>query len=142
MESASDILYTIDDWYDGARHGAATFRGALVRYRSVYLDTAKWDPEENRFELTPISEELLDAMLEADRLWPRWEAARKAGTLPNAPHDAPRVLPEDLERYTALKAQIEADLAARTPTVLATAAFDYALDRVEWTPIAHGTWQL
>ena len=52
MESDFDIVYTIHDWYDGARDGAATFRGSPFRYRSVYMDTPTWDPNEDRFELT------------------------------------------------------------------------------------------
>jgi hypothetical protein len=142
MESASDVFYTIYDWYDGARDGAATFQGAPCRYRSVYLDTPSWDPDEDRFELTPISADLLGAMVEADRLWRRWDEARRAGTLPPEGPDAPRALPEDRERYKALLARIEAELGALQPTVLARGEFDYQSGRVRWTPIAHGAWRL
>jgi hypothetical protein len=143
MESASDIFHTIDDWYDGARDGAATFQGAPCRYRSVYLDTPSWDPDEDRFELTPISADLLGAMVDADRLWRRWDDARRAGTLPpDAGAEETRVLPENREPYEALAARIEAELAALKPTVLARGEFDYQNGRVRWTPIAHGAWRL
>ncbi|HET6762879.1 MAG TPA: hypothetical protein VFH27_04380 [Longimicrobiaceae bacterium] len=142
MEHIRDVLYTIDDWYDGARDGAASFRGTPVRYRSVFRDTETWDADEDRFELTSISEALLTAMIEVDLLWQRWDDARKAGALPqNAPGELPP-LPEDRERYAALTTRIDADLAALRPTVLARGTFDYARQRVEWTPIAYAELQL
>jgi hypothetical protein len=135
MSTAFETVYTIVDWYDGPRDGAADFRGVPHRYRSVYLDAPEWNSEEDRFELTPISAELLAAMIEADRLWRRWDDARRAGTLPEMPDDAPRVLPEDRPRYAALTAEIDAALARRAPTVLAHGVFQYRPDRVQRTPV-------
>jgi hypothetical protein len=135
MDTAFETVYTIVDWYDGPREGAADFRGVPHRYRSVYLDTPEWNPDEDRFELTPIPTELLTAMLEADRLWRRWDAARRAGTLPQMADDAPRVLPEDRAHYVTLTADIDAALACRVPTMLAHGAFQYRPDRVRWMPV-------
>ncbi len=125
MQPVSDVFYTIYDWYDGARDGAATFQGAPFRYRSVYLDTPRWHPDEDRFELTPLSPDLLGAMVDADRLWRRWDEACRAETLPPEALDEPRVLPEDREQYEALTARIEHELGVLKPTILARGKFDY-----------------
>jgi len=135
MDRTLDTVYTIEDWYDGPREGAANFRGVPHRYRSVYLDTPAWNPEEDRFELTPISMEILIAMREAHELWRRWDDARREGTVPEMSDDAPRVLPEDQVRYSALRAEIDAALAGLVPTILARGAFQYRPDRVQWTSV-------
>jgi len=76
-------------------------------------------------------------MIEADRLWCRWDDARQAGTLPDQGEDESRVLPGDQKRYDALTTRITAELAALRPTLLVRGEFDYRQERVKWTPIAH-----
>lgn len=118
MTSPFERVYTIGDWYDGPRSGAADYRGAPHHYRSLYLDTPDWDPQEDRFELTPLTAEALEWMIEADALYQRWDAARRRGTLPPEareeaiPVDAPLVFPQDRGRYETLERQVAAYLAA------------------------------
>jgi len=136
MEPAPDLVHTIEGWYDGPRSGAANFEGRPHYYRSLYLDSPTWDPEEDRFELTPISADILESMLTAHRLWQRWDAARKAGALPASPADGSRVLPEDRAEYDALTRDIEASLSQYAgPRTIARGTFTYRPDRVRWLPV-------
>jgi len=70
------------------------------------LDTQSWDPDEDRFELSPITLAVRDRAIEAFQLWQRWQVASFAGTAPALDDDAPRVLPEDRVRYDELLAEI------------------------------------
>ena len=51
MEPKFELVYTVTEYYDGPRDGVANFRDAPHVYRSVYLDHAQWDRNEDRFEL-------------------------------------------------------------------------------------------
>jgi len=113
MSDDLDPVHTIDEWYDGPRGGATEYRGTPHYYRSLYLDSESWNPEEDRFELTPLPVSTLDAILEASRLHERWASAQRAGTLPpEADPDELRVLPPDRERYVAVERERNAYLAA------------------------------
>lgn len=118
MTSPFERVYTISQWYDGPRTGAADFRGAPHHFRSLYLDTPDWDPHEDRFELTPLTATALEWIVQADALYQRWDTARRRGALPPAaredalPEDAPLVFPEDRERYETLERQLAAYLTA------------------------------
>ena len=85
MESGFERLYAIRDWYDGPRDGAADYCGTPHRFRSLYLDNEQWDPDEDRFELTPLPEQALLWMVEAYELWQRYLAALRAGDAPKLP---------------------------------------------------------
>ena len=50
-----NVVHTVADWYDGPRAGSADYEGKAYWYRSVYLDSNIWDPNENRFELNPLT---------------------------------------------------------------------------------------
>jgi len=111
MDSQFEVVYTVDDYYDGPRSGVADFGGRPHFYRSMYLDNDKWDPDENRFELSPVSPRVRDLAIEAFLLWQRWQVASFAGTArPLEPADAPRVLPEDRARYEELEAALAPEL--------------------------------
>jgi hypothetical protein len=56
---AFERVHTVDDWYDGARGGAADYHRQPHAYRSLYLDSGTWDPDEDRFELREINAEVL-----------------------------------------------------------------------------------
>ena len=140
MHHPPDRVYTTDDWYDGPRAGAADYRGAPHYYRSLYLDTPKWDPKEDRFELTALSTEALEWAVEADRLFSRWDAARRAGTLPPEATeealrpDTPLVFPEDRDRYVDLQQKLTAYLAAaRTRAFVVRGEFVVGSDSVVWS---------
>ena len=74
MDERWESVHTVDDWYDGPREGVADYLGSHHYYRSVFLDTPKWNPDEDRFELTPISGSAYEAALELHVIWERWKA--------------------------------------------------------------------
>jgi hypothetical protein len=100
-------VYTVNDYYDGPRGGTADFGGVPHVYRNLCYDTEygdpAWDPDDDRFELSPVAPEVLAMDVEAYTLWGRWQAAYFAGRAPDAPDEGPRVLPEDAERYAELE---------------------------------------
>ncbi|WP_157369814.1 hypothetical protein [Zavarzinella formosa] len=94
MDEPWHVVHTIDDWYDGSRGGVADYFGVSHYYRSIYLDTPTWNPDEDRFELTLLPTVAFEAALELQAIWEKWHQAYKAGTAPEDPDDE-RVLPED-----------------------------------------------
>jgi|RhiMetdeSRZDD1v2_1073273.scaffolds.fasta_scaffold818701_2 hypothetical protein len=126
MQLFFERVYTIDEWRAGPRAGVANFAGAPHFYRSV---------DEDRFELTPLSPELLAMMLEADALLHRWHPGpRISGQVP-AQGSGP---PEERARYSELQRQIADGLAKRHPIAIMRGHFDFDPDRVRWTPIDRG----
>lgn len=109
MKPQFERVYTMTDYYDGPRGGVANFRGAPHLYRSVYLDSETWDPDEDRFELQPISSEALKLALEDWAIWRRWEDAFHAGQTDESTHPA---LPEDRARHEVVEAALARELAA------------------------------
>ena len=97
-----DIVYTVDDYWDGPREGIASFRGKPHAYRCLF-DEAQ-DEWSERYRLTPISPDALEAALEAWGIWCRWASADRAGQAPRGSHPA---LPHESERYFHLKAVVD-----------------------------------
>lgn len=92
---AFERVYTVHDFYDIPRAGFADFGGVPHAYRSVWRDDLDdWDPAD-RFELSPVSREVLEMALEDWAIWLRWEAAYSAGRVPLESHPA---LPPDRAR--------------------------------------------
>jgi len=116
MDRDVEPIYVIEDWYDGPRTGVAEYGGVPHYYRSLYLDRETWNPDEDRFELTPLTAESVAWAVEADRLFHRWDDARQAGTLPpdateeSLDGDAPLVYPADRARFELLERQLHAYL--------------------------------
>jgi hypothetical protein len=128
-------VYTIDEWRAGPRAGVANFAGAPHFYRSVKSADDAGSPDEDRFELTPLSPELLATMLEADALLHRWHPGpRISGQVP-AHGSGP---PDERARYAELQRQIADGLAKRHPIAIMRGHFDFDPDRVRWTPIDRG----
>ena len=135
MQLFFERVYTIDEWRAGPRAGVANFAGAPHFYRSVDPGHDAWSPNEDRFELTPLSPELLEMMLEADALLHRWHPGpRTIETLPL--NKAGRA--EERVRYAELERQIADGLAKRHPIAIMRGHFDFDPDRVRWTPIDRG----
>lgn len=104
MERPFERVYTVHDYYDGLRGGFADFDGAPHAYRSIWReDLGGWDPE-NRYELSPISAEMLALVLEDWEIWKRWEEAFFAGQAAQDTHPA---LPADAARHTELEPVVE-----------------------------------
>jgi hypothetical protein len=125
MQLFFERVYTIDEWCAGPRAGAANFAGAPHFYRLV-------DPAAGAFELTPLSAELLDLILEASALFHRWHAGpRVTGSeLRDGAWSA-----EERARYAELARQIADGLAKRLPIAIMRGQFDFDPDRVRWTPM-------
>lgn len=127
-------VYTIDRWRRGPRAGAANFAGTPHFYRSLTPDHDAWSPEEERFELIPLSPELLEMILEADALLRQWHPGPR--TADQVPLDGSGPA-EARARYLQLERQIADGLAKRHPIAIMRGHFDFDPDRVRWTPIDH-----
>jgi hypothetical protein len=134
MSSVWEAVHTIHDWYDGPRSGAAEYLGAVHWYRSVYLDTETWDPDEDRFELTPMTPEVLSWDLERTTIFERWNTARRSGAVVWSDEDdnAFGAFPEDMPRYRELNKRMDTYLATTPPLHLARGTFDLKANRVQW----------
>jgi hypothetical protein len=130
-----EAVHTTDDWYDGPRGGVADCGGSPHYYRSVYLDTPKWNPDEDRFELTPLSRKGFEAALELQAIWDRWRQAYRCGTAPEDPDDE-RVLPADRQRRSELEQVLAAGREANASrAVLMHGEFELGCKRVRWWPV-------
>ena len=132
--TSEDVLYTISDWYDGPRAGATEFVGRPYFYRSIYLDSDVWDPNESRFELTPLTEDALSWELETIRIFERWDSARKDGRIVWNPDDeaAFGALPEDMQRYRDLNEKLKTYLLKTRPKLLVHGSFEGGPKIVRW----------
>lgn len=77
MNNTFQAVYTVEDYCDGPRSGVAGFEGHPHYYRSVYLDTPQWNPNEDRFELSPVTPEVVAAACEAAAIFQRWDAKQR-----------------------------------------------------------------
>lgn len=135
MQLFFERVYTIDEWRAGPRAGVANFAGVPHFYRAVQPGDDAWSPDDDRFELTPLSPELLALMLEADALLHRWHPGPRISG-PFSPDGAG--LAEERARYAELERQIADGLAKRHPIAIMRGQFDFDPDRVRWTPIDRG----
>jgi hypothetical protein len=126
-------VFTIDDWYDGPRSGATEINGAPYWYRSVYLD-ADWDPMEDRFELTPLTADLLACELERAAIFKRWDEARKNGLVlwNEGVEESFGALPNEMARNRELNTKMDSFVATSRPTLLARGDFDSGSELVQW----------
>lgn len=130
-------IITISDWYDGPRSGATEFRGTTYWYRSVYLDSAEWNHNEDRFELTQITVEVLNWEIELKDIFNRWESARKNGSIVwNTDESTFGAIPDEMLRYQELKAKLDAYLSRTKPELLVHGKFEPGYDRVHWELIS------
>jgi hypothetical protein len=132
MELSFERVHTIDEWRAGPRAGVANFAGVPHFYRSVSPESEAWSPDDDRFELTPISAELFEMMLAANALSRRWHPGPRTSG-----HDAQdrSGAADDRARYDKLERQIADALAERLPIAIMRGHFDFDPDRVRWTPI-------
>lgn len=132
--SLSDVVHTISDWYDGPRAGATQFEGRPYWYRSICLDTAEWDPNENRFELTPLTDDALSWEMETKRIFERWDSARQDGTIVWIDGDEANfgAFPDDMATYRDLNQRLENYLSKTKPTFLVHGRFETGSKAVHW----------
>jgi hypothetical protein len=131
-------VHTVDDWYDGPRGGVADHGGRPHHYRSLYLDNERWNADEDRFELTPVSADAVGWTQECGNILRRYYAAYHAGTAPDDPDDE-RVLPEDRARRDELEQKFSAELTAnKYRTFVVRGEFELGCKRVKWRPVESG----
>lgn len=132
MDERWESVHTVDDWYDGPREGVADYLGSHHYYRSVFLDTPKWNPDEDRFELTPISGSAYEAALQLHVIWERWNSAYRTGSASDDPDDE-RVLPADRMRWVELTQLVVKERAANANhTFMVHGEFELGCKRVLW----------
>lgn len=105
----TQTVYTVEDYYDGPRAGIADYNGHPHFYRSLYLDSPDWNADEDRFELSPVSPDVVAAATEAAEIFDRWNRTQpqRAGVLISEIEFG--ALPEDRNR----RAQLHSFLASR-----------------------------
>ncbi len=91
---AWERVYTVNEFWDGARLGIADCNGLPHIYQSPFDYDA--DEYADFYLVSPISPDLLDLVLEDWRIWIRWSEAfeRRATT-----RDTHPALPEDRDRH-------------------------------------------
>lgn len=55
MDPQFEHVLRVDDWYDGVRGGVALFRGVPHRFVWLGWELDHWDPDEERYRLTPLA---------------------------------------------------------------------------------------
>jgi hypothetical protein len=94
-EVLKEIVFTIEDWYDGALAGLANYHGHPHYYKSYWQDITS-DDLVTYYWLTPLDAEEFQLVLEQWALWERWVKASEAGTTTDETHPT---LPEDRPRH-------------------------------------------
>jgi len=124
-----EAVYTITDWYDGARSGVADLNG-----KPHYYET-HWDEGEDDWSeiylLKPLDAETFALAMESWEIWLRWERAFKEGKTTQETHPA---LPEERQRRNELEKILAERLVVSPETsVQATAEFAYGEPtKVKW----------
>lgn len=118
-EPAWEVVAHIWSFYDVAQEGLAHFEGKPHVFFGVE-ENYRPDPEdpdefirETVYALHPASEALVASLREKNDIFERWHRAWSASQGQRADHPA---LPEDRERYEALKADIDPQLEALRKT--------------------------
>jgi hypothetical protein len=104
VSSDYENIYTITDWYDGARAGVADFNGQPHYYECLFDESLGYT---STYLLHPIDAETLRLALEDWEIWERWDAARKEGRVDLETHPA---LPEDRARHDEIEAMLKKKL--------------------------------
>ena len=79
-----ELVYTVDNFYDGPRSGIADYRGKPHRYDCQFdEDSDDWT---DTFVLTPIARDTFELALEKWAIWRKWETAYHEGRVPHSSH--------------------------------------------------------
>lgn len=123
MDDTFQTVYTMDDYYDGPRSGVANFDGRPHYYRSIYLDTPEYSSDEDRFELSPVTTEVLTAACEVAAIFERWDIVRRE--TPNFTYTDEEfgALPAERNRFHDLKQFLTANYTTHEKKVLVHGEF-------------------
>jgi hypothetical protein len=98
MSPATEPVFTVSDFYDGPREGAASYRGRPHVFRCLF-DAAIGDWSEV-FLLKSIAEHELKLVLEDWAIWLSWYRAWRSGRVALSSHAC---LPQDRSRKLELQ---------------------------------------
>jgi hypothetical protein len=112
MNDAFEAVHTVEDYYDGPRSGVADFEGAPHYYRSIYLDGSRWDADEDRFELSPVTPEVVVAACELAAVFGRWDLVLQSIPGFTWSDEEFGALPEERTRRRELETFLESGYAA------------------------------
>lgn len=127
-----ETVYTITDWYDGARQGVADLNGQPHYYENHWDEgTQFWS---DIYHLKPLDAETFALAMKDWEIWLRWERAMKEGKTTGETHPA---LPEDKQRHIELEKILTERLVISPETsVKAAAEFIYGQPtKVKWSVI-------
>lgn len=124
-----EAVYTITDWYDGARVGVADLNGQPHYYENHWNDGE--DDWSDIYLLQQLDAETFALAMEDWEIWLRWERAFKNGEATQETHPA---LPEERQRHNELEKILAKRLVISPETcVKATAEFVYGQPtKVKW----------
>jgi hypothetical protein len=116
--SGNEMVFTVDDYYDGPLKGIANFQGKPHFYERIF-DSAT-DDYSDIYRLTPIDDRIFRLAMEEWEIWRRWEVAFHAGRAKMGSHPA---LPEDVAKYDELKRALGDGLHSSPNAVVRTGKF-------------------
>lgn len=103
MSNQFELVYTVQDYWDGPRQGIADFQGVPHIYERQF-DKIE-DDWSDTFLLAPIDEKSFNLAMDAWAIWKRHLKAVERKEVLLSTHS---VLPEDKERYEQIKPAIDA----------------------------------
>jgi hypothetical protein len=123
-----DIVHVVTGYYDGVLDGIADYQGRPHRFQIGSIDGVADD----RYELTPLSEQAFAAAMETWEIWRRWEAAYRAGGVPDFEVKPFPALPADRARQQELEGIVSAALTAAKAKAFRA--------RGDFRPLLEGAW--
>jgi hypothetical protein len=141
LQSQAERVYTVTDWFDGARLGIADYQGRPHLYESRWDDSKDfWEGEDGGKEygyyywLSPIDTKIFELGLEAWGIWQRWRGAWDRGEVDISTHPA---LPQDRERYNQIQLLLGDALKPGRPDSFLRVG-DFGRESVRWrSPAEH-----
>jgi len=97
-----DLVFTIEDYYDGPRKGVANLLGKPHFYDCVFDENN--DEYSDLYQLTPIDQHKFQLALEAWKIWRKWELAYHTGKVKLESHPALRA---DTTKYKRLHQKLD-----------------------------------
>src|SRR5882672_11021848 len=85
-----EIVYTVNDYWDGPRVGVANFKGEPYYYECIFDESS--DEWSTRFWLHALDPETVQLVMEDWKIWERWRVAFHQGKTDQESHPC---LPDD-----------------------------------------------
>jgi hypothetical protein len=105
LKDGFEMVFTVEEYYDGPRKGIANYRGKPHFYGCI-LNEEKQNYSD-KFRLTPLDQKNFELALEA---WEIWRHSEIAFHTDKTTRDTHPTLPQDAERYSELNKMLEPEL--------------------------------